>query len=282
MVDRNNDGNGNAWVRSSNALCWRRFKDGVKNARAAWRRVWVCRRLPLKPVSECGAAVIAPHPDDETFGCGGLIAMKRARGLPVTIIHLTDGEASLAAYPEIPADQVAAERRQQAIAATAELGVPAEHVRRLGWKDGGLPAPGSAEFEPAVQELAELLSELEPQEVYVTHCRDGLPDHEAAARLVAEASGRLAFPVKLVYYPVWLWFNAPTPLTRHVDFASASRLQLDRETLRRKQAAIRHYLKSARAPCGLPYCGRLPRGVTAPAKRRHEFFFAGSPAGGIL
>lgn len=35
--------------------------------------------------------VFAPHPDDETIGCGGTIALHRARNDQVKVIIVTDG-----------------------------------------------------------------------------------------------------------------------------------------------------------------------------------------------
>src|SRR5580692_8282234 len=62
--------------------------------------------------------VVAPHPDDETLGAGGLIHTWAARhGLPVVIVSVTDGEA---ACPEIP--NLAAVRRSELEAARRELG----------------------------------------------------------------------------------------------------------------------------------------------------------------
>jgi LmbE family N-acetylglucosaminyl deacetylase len=37
------------------------------------------------------ALVLAPHPDDEVFGCGGAILAHVQRGIPVSVIILTDG-----------------------------------------------------------------------------------------------------------------------------------------------------------------------------------------------
>ena len=39
--------------------------------------------------------IIAPHPDDETLGMGGMIAQKKKKGALISIVFLTDGEASL-------------------------------------------------------------------------------------------------------------------------------------------------------------------------------------------
>src|SRR5262245_24685447 len=38
--------------------------------------------------------VLAPHPDDESLGCGGLIAACQAQGHPVHVLVLTDGAGS--------------------------------------------------------------------------------------------------------------------------------------------------------------------------------------------
>jgi LmbE family N-acetylglucosaminyl deacetylase len=35
--------------------------------------------------------VVAPHPDDEVLGCGGMIAWHAARGDAVAVLELTDG-----------------------------------------------------------------------------------------------------------------------------------------------------------------------------------------------
>jgi glycosyltransferase involved in cell wall biosynthesis len=48
----------------------------------------------LLKFSEKSAMVFAPHQDDETFGCGGMIARKKEQGIPVAIAFLTDGRGS--------------------------------------------------------------------------------------------------------------------------------------------------------------------------------------------
>ncbi|WP_287171998.1 PIG-L family deacetylase [Mesorhizobium sp.] len=40
------------------------------------------------------AVIVAPHPDDEMLGCGGVAAKKIASGAKVRLVFVTDGAAS--------------------------------------------------------------------------------------------------------------------------------------------------------------------------------------------
>ena len=88
--------------------------------------------------------VIAPHPDDETVGVGGAVAMARQRGWAVTVVFVTSGDGFWAAVRKsggpmpTPAQMQEYGRLRSAEArkATAELGVPAADVVFLGFPDG--------------------------------------------------------------------------------------------------------------------------------------------------
>ena len=72
---------------------------------------------------------MAPHPDDEILGVGGLLAAQTRRGVEVTVVAVTDGEN---AYPGHPDN--AALRRQRCAeqaAALARVGVTASKIIRL-------------------------------------------------------------------------------------------------------------------------------------------------------
>jgi LmbE family N-acetylglucosaminyl deacetylase len=106
-----------------------------------------------------GLLVLAPHPDDETLGFGGLRAAYQEQGKPVTVIVTTDGDAyceacrlwktssalgatcvaeelSNLATPEV--DSFAEVRRGESGAAAAILGLPAPTF--FGYPDTGLAA----------------------------------------------------------------------------------------------------------------------------------------------
>lgn len=149
------------------------------------------------------AVVVAPHPDDETLGCGGVICKKIAAGAEVRFVFVTDGAAShrLAAGPEALGRQRAAE----ALQAARCLGVAAERVTFLDMPDG---RAGEHEAEIAVR-LAALLRLWAPEAVFVVHGGDPPADHRAAFAAVTEAIRSYGQPVTVFEYPVWYWYHWP-------------------------------------------------------------------------
>jgi LmbE family N-acetylglucosaminyl deacetylase len=50
-------------------------------------------------VSAKRVLVVAPHPDDESLGCGGLIASLAQKGCRFYVVFTTDGGACLHRFP---------------------------------------------------------------------------------------------------------------------------------------------------------------------------------------
>ncbi len=92
------------------------------------------RAIPTVPPA-VHTVVVAPHPDDETLMAGGLISLQRRRGVPVTVVAVTDGGA---AYPDLPDLDLASIRREEQRQACRRLSVRGPH--RLCIPDGGVPA----------------------------------------------------------------------------------------------------------------------------------------------
>ena len=69
-------------------------------AAVAWLVGRVLRPAPAPPIAAEGGPrrvlVVAPHPDDETVGAGGVAALHVAAGDAVTVVVATDGGASRA------------------------------------------------------------------------------------------------------------------------------------------------------------------------------------------
>lgn len=249
----------------------RKLKDEGKEARARWRRASIARRLPTRRVSADPAIVIAPHPDDETFGTGGMIALKRAANVPVTVVLLTYGEASLTRFSEVSPEVVGRARRNQAIAAAC-LGLDSTDVVGLGLADGKIPRDGEPGFEEAVARLAGERDRRAASEIYCPHPHDGLPDHEAAAGIALNAANQAGRPPRIVFYVVWAWFNARAPLRARLNLETGWRLDV-RPVYGQKQAAVAQYLDGEPAPRAHPYCGYLPRAVIRSATARNEIYF---------
>ena len=139
--------------------------------------------------------VVAPHPDDETLGCGSLIAAAVRAGVRVAVIALTDGDASHPGSRRWPPPALARVRRAELRRALARLGVGQAAVRFMRWHDGKVAVEGDA------LALRRTLVALGAGVVVAASPRDHHPDHQAGWRL-AEAATR-GRGVPLVSYAVW-------------------------------------------------------------------------------
>lgn len=151
--------------------------------------------------------IIAPHPDDETLGCGGLIVRERKAGRRVHIAFLTDGSQSHRGHPLLKPTALAKLRQVEAIAATACLGVPADELTFIDLPDGELPRLAPGERERAVNALSSLLGRLQPATLLVAYRRDGSSEHEAAFPLVTAVLNQAQVRPLLLEYLVWACYS---------------------------------------------------------------------------
>src|SRR5947208_2275734 len=81
---------------------------------------------PLWDPPNIPALIVAPHPDDETLGAGGLISALRSRNVDVSVAAVTDGER---AYADMPG--LAEQREEEQSNALARLGVARGKITRF-------------------------------------------------------------------------------------------------------------------------------------------------------
>jgi LmbE family N-acetylglucosaminyl deacetylase len=85
------------------------------------------------------AIVIAPHPDDETLGCGGTIAKKVSENYEVTIVVMTDGKLAFSSVLGINSNPTPEElesiRKEEVTRAAAILGVPRKNLVFFDFED---------------------------------------------------------------------------------------------------------------------------------------------------
>ena len=241
--------------------------------------------------------IIAPHPDDEVIGCGGLIQTLVERGTPPHVIILTSGEGSHRGCCDITAEELIAGRHRLTLSATATLGFPASHVHCLHYPDGGV-----ALEHPETERLAALLKELKPDAVFVPHSGEGWNDHVRVAAIVAQITGgesvsqteneertvkgeRLTLKEsvlctpssvlstenskpELYSYCVWMWYYNVWDFRMKDAFL----LRLSEKQHRIKQKAIEQYVTPI-APCGKPWSGVLPKPFLKATKWNKELYF---------
>ncbi|WP_258369904.1 PIG-L deacetylase family protein [Curtobacterium sp. MCPF17_003] len=89
---------------------------------AAWTGFLDGLDAPAIDLAGTGSVVVvAPHPDDETLGAGGLIAAAAEAGVPVHVLLLTRGERSHPDSPTTTPEALAAARDDEFVAALSAL-----------------------------------------------------------------------------------------------------------------------------------------------------------------
>lgn len=176
-------------------------------ATAIWRRRVIGSGTDVTAAStRLSCVVFAPHPDDETIGCGAAIARKRASGTAVRVVVATDGRFSHQSEVLSP-DRLAAVRAGEVADACARLGVEPDELILLGHHEGTL----STDLDRLEAEIADHIVDFTPDEVLVTSGRDWHQDHQTLNRAVRRALDRVRDTTRpeLREFPVWLWADGP-------------------------------------------------------------------------
>jgi LmbE family N-acetylglucosaminyl deacetylase len=152
-----------------------------------------CRRQGLVPST--GSAVLLAvfaHPDDETFRCGGTLALLASRGVRVHILAATHGEAGSRGDPPLCLpEELAVLREKELACACRALGLQPPIL--LDYRDGHL---AEADPEEVIERIVRAIRGLGPQAM-LSFGPDGLsghPDHVAIGHLAAEAFRRAGEP----------------------------------------------------------------------------------------
>lgn len=145
--------------------------------------------------------MVAPHPDDETVGAGGTLALHARAGDPVTVLIVTDGRRSGAGG--LPPGEMAERRRIEVREAMAELGLAPPVLLDLPegeWQAERLEealvtelsrarlvyAPGPVDFHPEHLRVARILARLIKPDRTVRICELGVPLLPALVNRIAD------------------------------------------------------------------------------------------------
>jgi N-acetylglucosamine malate deacetylase 1 len=252
---------------------WWLFNYKLRELKLQAQFYWLLYRgsQPLD-VNQKSMIVFSPHQDDETFGCGGVIALKREQGIQVKVVFVTDGGGSHHGHPRITRSEIVEIRRQEALSSLKNLGVELEDIHFLDKRDGALHRMTEAEKQQTIEEMAELLSNFQPQEVYVTHKQDRSKDHEITYELVNAAIAKSGVTVDLWQYAIWLlWDCLLFSNLRFEDLVGAYRVSIHTVQSKKKQS-IETY-RSQYLPIDAQTSALLPHGFLWRFCLPYEVFF---------
>jgi LmbE family N-acetylglucosaminyl deacetylase len=229
------------------------------------------RALPFRDLgATIGAGtvlILAPHPDDESLGCGGLIAACCAAGRPPFVLVLTDGAGSHPRSLRYPPALLRATREQEAREAVMALGLPPHRIAFLGLPDTAAPHDGAA-FERAVDVIMGLAARLHCSSIAAPWRHDPHCDHLAAHRMAVEAASRLC--LRHIAYPVWGW---TLPADDTLDtVVSGGRLDIERHLPAKRRAIAAHASQHGNVVTDDPSGFTLPPGFLAVFDAPYEVF----------
>jgi LmbE family N-acetylglucosaminyl deacetylase len=147
--------------------------------------------------------VFAPHPDDETCGCGGTIAKRVSEGYDVRIVSMTDGSHAFSEVLGIDSEPTPNElkeiRKEEAKRAARILGVQDKNLLFLDFEDTMLEK-NKTEAQAKVVEI--LRENPAPTEVYFPYEKDCNADHRVTNCIVRNAIKKLGIPTKEYRYTI--------------------------------------------------------------------------------
>ena len=148
--------------------------------------------------------VVASHPDDESLGCGGVIAMLAPTGTAFCFVFVTDGGASHLGSRTWPRERLVARRRDEAVEALRRLTVEDADITFLALPDAAMPSRGSPKWDKSVAQVAEIITDFDPALALLPWRRDPHCDHRASWRLTRDSLRLANAHPMILEYPIWL------------------------------------------------------------------------------
>lgn len=205
--------------------------------------------------------ILAPHPDDEAIGCGGLIARLCNEGRPPHVAIVTGGGASLHGHSLLYDAEVIDARRHLTLDSAKVLGLPAQNIHFLDFQDGNVAQRPDREM----VRLRNLIAEIQPVNILVPHRGEGWADHLEVRKLGIELAPENA---DIIEYCVWMWYYN----VWNLDWENARCVKLDNKEFEAKISAVNAYI-IPESPDGLKWSGILPAPFIKANTSRTELYF---------
>lgn len=127
--------------------------------------------------------VVAPHPDDETLGCGGTLLRRKREGGSLAWLIATEMKPTTWSSDSI------AQRQKEIDAVTRLVGF--DQVFQLGFPAAGLD---TVPFADLTAKFGEVIKSFAPTEVLVAHPSDAHTDHRVVFDVTAACTKWFRFP----------------------------------------------------------------------------------------
>ncbi len=193
--------------------------------------------------------VIAPHPDDEVFGCGGAVALHREINDIVHVLYVANGAAGTR-DGKTDANLIHI-REKEAKAGLELLG----GAQSLFWD---IPDGTVSPTAQNIDKLRTLIEKINPQLIYTPWVHDNHPDHQAATKiLLATIQPSDTYTVR--QYEIW----SPLIPNTYVPIKSVIKKKLDACYAHESQLITRGY---ADGIIGLNSYRGMQAGIDGPAE----------------
>ena len=219
---------------------------------------------PIRVAADWSLLVLAPHPDDESIWCGGLVRRVVEAGGAVDVLFLTDGGAGVPGAPRLPEPrrgELVAQRREEARRACELLGV--RRHDHLDAEDGGLGRRSDL-----VEHLLARLEEGRHRQIACPWPFDRQPHPEATFELLRLAAPRFRALRTVLLYEAWtpLIPNAAISIDAVLDIKNRAiaqhRSQAEHEDFVEKSTGLARY----RSLC-LPHAKHAEAYVALPSSQ---------------
>ncbi|MDD3182626.1 MAG: PIG-L family deacetylase [Alphaproteobacteria bacterium] len=213
--------------------------------------------------------IIAPHPDDETLGCGAAILSAKQANRVVKVIVISDGAKTN--LPQKNGRQSIAQRRvQEVTTACTIMGLSAKDVIILGYPD----KQTHQNKDKIKADLRRLILEINPVEICSPYLLDRHVDHVATAQIVHAlcVQGIISCPV--YEYPMWFSLrDIVYRLTHPFTLRQTKRVATQNFLFTKKRAFLAHQTQCV----GTHEVDHLHTSIWARHFGPYELFFLNDP-----
>jgi LmbE family N-acetylglucosaminyl deacetylase len=138
------------------------------------------------------ALVLAPHPDDEIFGCGGAIMRHIEQQIPVTVVIVSDGGFG---KEGITRDEYVAQRQRESVAAAEIIG----YGKPIFWRYRDREVFYD---EALIHKIVDTIQDTQSDLVYAPSLVEIHPDHRNLALATMEAVRRIGRGVQIAFFEI--------------------------------------------------------------------------------